>query len=249
MAQFERKEYKYYVRQGQIESLRNRFLPYMEHDSFCQQMPEKFYTVRSIYLDTLRMLFYYEKLTGLKYRKKLRIRTYNTPTENTKAFLEIKRKIDDTIYKDRAKIVLSDVPKLLKGTDIKLADENPSFKEKTALDRFTYLTRSLNLESKALVTYEREAFVGTDESDLRVTFDMNVRSFPFPSFDDIFREEDLCGFSGKYFILEVKFFGRMPTWVRNVIRDFRLHQQSISKYCNGIDAWPDFDNVREVENL
>jgi len=249
MAQFERKEYKYYVPQGQIESLRNRFLPYMEHDPFCIDMENFRYCVRSVYLDTPRLLFYYEKLTGLKYRKKLRVRTYNTPTENTKAFLEIKRKIDDTIYKDRAKIALSDAPKLLDGSNIELSDEAPSFTEKIALDRFVYLTRRLNLEPKVLVAYEREAFVGTYETDLRVTFDLNVRSFPSSNFDEIFREDDLHAFSAGYFILEVKFWGQMPIWVRNIIRDFRLHQQSISKYCNGIDAWPQFDNVQEVERL
>ena len=249
MAQFERKEYKYYVRQGQVENLRNRFLPYMEHDDFCKQMPANIYTVRSIYLDSPRLLFYYEKLTGLKYRKKLRIRAYNTPTADTRAFLEIKRKIDDTIYKDRAKIALSDVANLLNGGEIDLVDEHPVFKEKIALDRFTYLIGKLNLAPKVLITYEREALVGTYESDLRVTFDMNVRSYPHPEIEDLFREDDLLAFSGKYFILEVKFFGRMPTWVRNIIRDYKLHQQSISKYCNGIDAWPDFDNVQEDENL
>jgi hypothetical protein len=28
----------------------------------------------------------------------------------------------------------------------------------------------------------------------------------------------------------------MPVWVRNIVRDFKLHIQAISKYCNGIDA-------------
>ena len=89
MQNFKRKEYKYYAPYILLEPLRQRFLQNMTNDPFCQGEREKLYTVRSIYFDTPHLLFYYEKLDGLKIRKKLRIRTYNNYCQDSKAFIEI----------------------------------------------------------------------------------------------------------------------------------------------------------------
>ena len=237
MAKFDRKEYKYFVLFEHLEPLRDRFLQYMEHDPFCREREGKHYSVRSIYLDTDRLLFYHEKIEGLKVRKKLRVRVYNTLEPDTIAFLEIKRKIDNTVFKERVKIPLVDTVKLMNGVNLPLPAQPTSFSEAATLEKFKYLTKRLNLSPKVLVSYEREALVGIDDPALRVTFDMNVRSYPTPEIEDIFREEDLNTLVDQHFILEVKFNGRMPVWVRNIIRDFKLRIQAISKYCNGIDVW------------
>lgn len=235
MARFDRKEYKYFVRFEQLELLRERFLKYMEHDPFCKDLENKCYSVRSIYLDTPRMLFYHEKIEGIKVRKKLRVRVYNTLETDTVAFLEIKRKIDNTVFKERVKIPLGETPDLLNGVYLPTGNAPSIFTEIATLEKFKYLIRRLNLQPSVLVVYEREALVGLDDPALRVTFDMNVRSYPRPAIEDIFRDNDLNTFADQYFILEVKFNGRMPVFVRNIIRDFRLRMQAISKYCNGID--------------
>ncbi len=238
MERFERKEYKYYVPVDLLEPIRKRVMTFMEHDPFCRERPDNIYSVRSIYLDTPRLLFYYEKKDGLKVRKKLRVRTYNTnaPSNNT-AFLEIKRKIKSTVFKERARIDLADANNLLNGANLTLLDPTSRFTEKAALNKFIYLTKRLNLEPKVLITYEREAFVGMDDPGLRVTFDMNVRSYPIPDFCEIFREQDLKVIKNPYFVLEIKFYGKMPHMARRLVRDFGLRQQSISKYCSGIDIW------------
>ncbi len=234
---FNRKEYKYFVVWEMLEPLRERFMQYMEHDPFARKMERNHYSVRSIYIDTPRLLFYNEKLDGIKVRKKLRVRVYNELQADTIAFLEIKRKIEDTIYKERVKIPLNDTILLMNGADIELAPGSVSFTEMAALEKFKYLTKRLNLIPTVLITYEREALVGIDDPSLRVTFDLNVRSYRSPKFEDIFREEDLTEIASQAFILEVKFNGRMPVWIRNIIRDYKLRVQAISKYCNGIDAW------------
>ncbi len=234
---FNRKEYKYFASWELLEPLRERFLQYMGHDPFCVGREQNKYAVRSIYIDTPRLLFYNEKIDGLKIRKKLRVRVYNTLEPHAKAFLEIKRKIEDTVFKERVKMPLEETIHLMNGANIYINDGSISFTEVAALEKFKYLTKRLGLIPTVLITYEREALVGIDDPSLRVTFDLNVRSYPNPLMEDIFREEDLAEIASDYFILEVKFNGRMPVWIRNIIRDFKLRVQAISKYCNGIDTW------------
>lgn len=237
MAKFNRKEYKYFVSYELLEPLRDRFLQYMEHDDFCRDREANQYCVRSVYLDTPRLLFYHEKIEGLKVRKKLRIRVYNTLEPDTVAFLEIKRKIDNAVFKERAKIPLGESTHLLNGAYLNFPGPFSSFSEAATLEKFKYLVKRLNLEPKVLIAYEREALIGLDDPSLRVTFDMNIRSYPSTVIEDIFREDDLSTIADQHFILEVKFNGRMPVWVRNIIRDFKLRIQAISKYCHGIDVW------------
>lgn len=233
---FVRREYKYYVPFTRVSALRDRLLAHMEYDPFCEEMPEKMYTVRSIYYDTPHLLFYHEKLDGVKYRKKFRIRTYNRPTENTPAFFEIKRKVDDCIFKDRTMMPMECVDHVLETGE--MPNGNHSTKpSKTSLNKFMYLFYRYQLRPRVLVTYEREAFVGMYNPDVRVTFDMNVRGLGSPTMDEIFRESDLKTFSDPNFVLEIKFYNQMPRWARQIVHDFRLRREAVSKYCNCLEVW------------
>jgi len=248
MEQFERKEFKYFVKYEHLDELRKRFLKYMEYDPYCRDKEGSFYTVRSIYLDTRTLLFYYEKIDSVKIRKKLRIRTYNDSDEyDDTAFLEIKRKHGNRVFKERVRILLSEVPYILNGAYLKPTIEDCSRFEKTSYNRFIYLTKRLKLVPVNLVTYEREALIGLEDSKMRVTFDMNVRSYINPDPDDFFRESDLKEIKESHFVLEIKFDGNLPIWVREIIRDFNLHVQAISKYCRGLDIWQ--TNVAELESI
>jgi SPX domain protein involved in polyphosphate accumulation len=232
---FVRREYKYYVPSWQIAALRQRLLRYMDYDEFCLEMPERQYHVRSIYLDTPHYVFFDEKSAGLRNRKKLRIRSYNDRTPDSRAFLEIKRRIDDSILKERAAIPFEEAERLLEG--VPFSSNGSATTAQAALNRFVYFTHSLNLSPSVLVTYEREAFFGKDNPEVRVTFDMNVRSYPRPTLAELFREADLKTFCDPNFILEIKFYERMPYWARQVVRDFHLNRESISKYCHSLASW------------
>ena len=60
---------------------------------------------------------------------------------------------------------------------MRLSCDNPKSIDKVVLVKYIYLLKRLNLEPKALITYKREALQGLDDPRLRVTFDMNVRSY------------------------------------------------------------------------
>lgn len=232
---FVRREYKYYVPMQHIARLRKRLLIYMDHDEFCLRMPENQYLVRSIYLDTPHYAFFNEKMAGLRNRKKLRIRAYNRQTPDSRAFIEIKRRLDDSILKERASIPLAEAGQLLET--VAFTSNGAVTAAQAALNRFVFFTHHLNLSPSVLVIYEREAFFGKDNPEVRITFDMNVRSYPRPGLDDLFRDADLKTFCDPYFILEIKFYERMPYWTRQIVRDFHLLRESISKYCHGLETW------------
>lgn len=238
MDKFERQEYKYFVPVERLDQLRACFKMNMEMDPFCSRDESGFqYTVRSIYLDTIDHLFFYEKIDGVKVRKKLRIRSYGFSTDKNIAFIEIKRKFGNSIYKERIKTRLEDTPLIFNGGKPPLLPSDQSFLDRSILDKFLYLTKRLSLQPRILVTYEREALYGVDDSNLRVTLDKNVRSYLNPDLDMIYMENDLRMLDDSHFILEIKFNGRMPVWVRNTIRKFQLHVQPISKYCNNLETW------------
>lgn len=235
MSKYNRRELKYFVPIAQAEPIRHRLEKQMSLDPFCCACENGQYCVRSIYFDTSRMLFYHEKIEGLKVRKKLRVRVYNSLEPNSIAFLEIKRKIDNTVYKERARVPIGETPNLTNGAQLQLLENPANFAESTALEKFRYLTKRLNLTPKVLITYEREAYYGLDDPTLRVTLDKNMRCYPLPSLEEIYREENLQRLSDRYIILEIKFNGRMLVFLRNLVRDFHLRVQAISKYCHGID--------------
>ncbi len=236
MNRFERKEYKYRVPLKNLDQLRERISSYMELDGFCSDCNNNQYSVRSIYLDTPGNLFYFEKIDGLKVRKKLRIRAYNDIDEKDIVFLEIKRKIGDTIFKERTKVKYSDSFLLLNGARIKPVDKDDPTAQ-TTLNRFIYLTKRLKLEPNSLITYEREAYKGIGDDNLRVTLDLSIRSYPKPKLSEICMFEEMKIFADDFFIMEVKFNGKMPQWVKRAVQDFGLRLQPFSKYCNGVDAW------------
>ncbi len=234
--QFERKEFKYFVPLVRLADLRERLLAHMDYDPYCKRYEAKSYPVRSIYLDTHGLLFYYEKLESLKVRKKLRLRTYDSANSLTVAFLEIKRKIGNAVYKERAAIPYTEIVNILNGSKVTLIHPE-IFTQQTALNRFLYLVNKLNLQPIVLITYEREAFQGIDDPSLRITMDQNVRSHMTDNFDDLLSESDMRTMVDLHFVLEVKFSRQMPLWLRGIVRDFRLRLQSISKYCEGVDVW------------
>ena len=70
---------------------------------------DDYYSVNSIYLDSPNLKCFEEKLAGINERKKYRLRWYSeyTPSK-TSPFLEIKRKYESVIVKDRLPISSGD---------------------------------------------------------------------------------------------------------------------------------------------
>jgi len=233
-----RLEYKYLAHASYLDDIRKEVTVYMNHDPYAEIRPKKEYTVRSIYYDTNDLLCYEEKYEGYKIRNKYRIRVYNEPDEGSIAFLEIKRKNENFISKDRAKVFLKDLHELLKTGNAKalILQKTEQSEDLEAAEKFLYHYYSKRLIPLSLVVYEREAFMGKFGFDLRLTFDKNLRGAVYPGFEDLYSEQHLKKPFSDYFILEVKFHERFPHWIPQLINKYNLQRMSISKYTNCIDV-------------
>lgn len=232
-----RLEYKYLAPVSLLPQIRSEVLIYANYDPYADMRPNKEYTVRSIYLDTMNLRCYWEKIDGYKIRNKFRIRVYNEEKDYSLAFLEIKRKNENFISKDRAKLYLKDLLPLLqsKKADEYLLERTSGDIELEEANRFLFHYHSKQLFPANLVVYEREAFMGKFGFDLRVTFDKNLRGSIKPTFNDFYKEVDLNYPFKDFFILEIKFHQKYPFWIQQMIIKYNLQRISVSKYTNCID--------------
>ncbi len=239
-------EKKYLVPNIQLDALRERFMPFLRADIYAgiEQFGYPEYTVRSIYFDSHDKKALDEKIAGVEERKKLRIRGYNTCDNNSKVFLEIKRKIGNRIYKNRSLIPYAKTQEtLLFGPDESLMESLKLKNQQDDAMRFLYQLKKHNMSPLNLIVYEREAYHGKFNSDLRVTFDKNVRSAIYPRIDDLFDESALTYIWDNHFILEVKYFDPpMPGFIKTIIEDFKLQSQALSKFTEGYFCHQTFAN-------
>jgi len=231
-------EYKYNIPFGYLNSLRNDVLPYLIYDSFASKRPNKEYTVRSLYLDSHKLITYNEKLDGVKDRKKFRIRCYNEQNEYSKVFLEIKRKDVDHIMKDRAKVKYTSLEKFLYSGDMSLIESSgtSSSIKKDNARKFMYYFHYHILQPAVLVNYEREALECKFGSGLRVTFDKNVRAKKAVDYKNLFTDDGFKAALKDHFVLEVKFHRVLPNWMPRVLRKYNIIRESSPKYAMSVNT-------------
>lgn len=245
-----RYEYKYYVPEKKIEILRSMIEPFMQLDPFAASQPERQYTVRSIYFDTPDFECYSTKIDGLKHRNKVRLRGYNSEDPDNKVFLEIKRKYEGPIMKNRAFLKYKNVKDIFTGSspDHYIKEAKLKEDEKEDIKRFFYNLYSRKMRPVVGVIYEREPYlskVNNPLNKLRITFDKNLRGIPYPTIDNLYSEENVRYARSGYFILEVKFNSHYPSWMTPIISTLRLTKESASKYCICMDL----HNIVSKNNL
>ena len=105
------------------------------------------------------------------------------------------------------------------------------------MGKFLYNLSRLDLQPSVLVTYEREPYIGAADSSIRVTFDKDVRALTTPDLQDLFADDGFEFLTDGRCILELKFDGFMPKWMRYLVAELNIRVQSISKYCMGIEIY------------
>jgi hypothetical protein len=233
-----RLEYKYLVPNSLVDQIRSDLQPYMEVDKFAEKPEASGYTVRSVYYDTPGFHCYQEKMDGVKVRKKFRIRGYDQPQDDSIVFLEIKRKYESFISKNRAPLLHKNLDALFAAPDLDkyIISSSKSGKEKSEAQRFLYHYYRLALRPAVLVVYDREAFMGKFDQSLRLTFDKNLRGAIFPSLSMLYDEHCLKPAMPRHFIFEVKFFrGTLPEWVRSILKRYELPRMALSKFTICLD--------------
>jgi hypothetical protein len=213
---FKRYEKKYLLTNNQFKSLRERLVVCMEADSY------GLHTINNIYYDTEDYRLIRESLSKPVYKEKLRLRSYGTPTSDDKVFIEIKKKFDGVVYKRRASMNLDEAYKYI-GKKIQPSHTSQITRE------IDWFLKSYNLSPKVFIAYDRIALFGKEESDLRITFDTNIR----------WREENLDlskGSNGSLLLasgqilMEIKIPGVMPLWMIHMLDELDIRPISFSKY-------------------
>lgn len=226
-----RLEYKYIVPTDKMGKLRQLLLPFLEYDPYSNIDESGEYTVKSIYLDTKKFKDYHDKLEGIYKRKKIRIRGYNRITHDSKMFLEIKKKIGSHIYKNRSRILFSELKGFLENKNLDSIESNKNCSD---AEKFLYYYVKGSLNPITLVTYEREAFFSKFDKSLRITFDKNIRYKKADNCDVLFSEHS-DSIQSDFFVLEIKFTKGFPDWLQKILQSLNLKRGSFSKYTTSVD--------------
>lgn len=232
-----RLEYKYLLSNAQLDEFRSSLLPFVEPDEYAAKRQHNEYTVRSIYFDSMNLDDYRDKIEGIKIRKKLRVRGYNEYKHDNTIFLEVKRKFENHISKNRAPLNYSNLDELLSSSDI----DNLLIRKKGYLNseqdamKFLYHYKKKTFVPVVLVVYEREAYFSKHDLTLRITIDKNLRSLQLPGTSDLFNDNELKRAMLNKVILEIKFYNGFPQWLQKMITRFELQRRALSKYTICVD--------------
>lgn len=225
---FNRYEFKYVIAEAQAEALIRDLEPYTLPDP--HSPTERGYPVYSLYWDSPDLVFFWEKIDGQKYRRKLRFRLYEGADA---AFVEIKQRIDQTVQKRRTLLGREEVQSLFGSGAIDAAKEHAV--TDPVLQEALILCRRHLLEPKVAISYRRRAFFARFEHDLRITFDTRLQ-YDARALDIRQRFE-----TGKYLIpadravLEIKFNHTVPLWLTKLVGKHELMSRRFSKYARAAD--------------
>ena len=227
-----RYEMKYLVDEITAAGIVRYIRPFLPPDRYSKLQRGGQYPIVSLYLDSPDLQLCRESYAGEKNRFKLRIRSYTDEPEYPR-FFEIKRRINRVIMKSRSRVIDQDVPILLKGRSLPPQGYTTDIE---ALNQFQLYVAAIHAGPVILIRYMRQAFEGTSEDRVRVTFDRElcykVTDEPYVRLGGSgWQHSDLTTCST---ILEIKFTGCYPAWLTRLVQHFNLEVMAISKYGTSI---------------
>jgi hypothetical protein len=233
-AQRERREIKYLIREDEALAIRSYLSSYLDPDENAVGKPDYSYAVHTLYLDSNHLATYRAANDGDRNRFKLRIRYYDEDPLSP-VFFEIKRRINEGIVKQRARVKREAVHSLLAG-ESPMPEHLYKWSDRQWADLldFWHLVERLQAAPRAHNAYMREAYVNADAT-VRVTIDRAVRigtEFGGELGTEIIDAVEV--FAGAV-ILELKFTERMPTWLIEMVQGFELKSSGAAKYVRGVE--------------
>lgn len=217
-----RNEIKFVINKDSAEILKKKLSLLMDVDSN-SVYEDNSYLIRSLYFDNVYSDAYYEKIDGVEYRKKYRIRLYNNDTSFIR--LECKYKHENKTSKDQILIDKNICDKIINGNI-----EELDISSNNLLTKFVIDYRTRNLRPSIIVDYKRLAYT-YPVSDVRVTFDSKIRSgrYNYNLYD-----EDLGTYKvidDNEVVLEVKFNEILPEQIAIVLATVPMIRQAFSKFA------------------
>lgn len=225
-----RLEFKFPLSHAKAELIKDGLRPFMLEDPHGRGGS---YRVNSLYFDSPTWGCYWEKVFGLKDRKKVRLRYYGeTLKEDTPVFLEIKRKNDKEVSKGKAKLPYRACYGLLSGQNLGKNLTGLSEEEPHLIEEFLLMIRKNGMRPKVLVSYWRTAFSDGKKDGFRVTFDSHIMAARSRGLVPRAAPREL--FPGRQ-VMEVKFSRSVPAWFHLLAAKYGIRRGNFSKYCLGAE--------------
>ena len=215
---FKRYEIKYLLSPRQKKEFQKAMERYMVLDRYGRT------TIQNIYYDTPNWQLIRTSLEKPVYKEKLRLRSYGVAKPDGTVFIEIKKKYAGVVYKRRTSATEAEAMAYL-NNGIKIAGHEDQILRE--IDYFKNFYE--DLKPAMVISYEREAFYGKEDPNLRMTIDENI----------LWRDEDLTLRKDAYgtavlkpgeSLLEIKIVASMPLWLSYELNRLEIRQTSFSKY-------------------
>lgn len=222
---FKRYENKYQLDDTQLKHLLPILLTQMKPDDYTAKHDG--YSIFNIYFDTENYDIIRHSLSKPYYKEKLRLRSYSIPTsQDDIVFLELKKKIGGIVSKRRAALTLNEAYCFISKMEY---PEETNAINHLVLEEIEFFLMNHIVEPKTYIGYERIAYVGKNEPELRVTFDYNIKS----------RQNSLLLEKGHFgnlllpqneYLMEIKILGSIPLWLTHALSELKIYSTSFSKY-------------------
>ena len=217
----QRNELKYYINRSDYEYMKFVLQRLMQQDE--NQHDSDGYFIRSLYFDDCFDTSVEEKLAGVEFRDKYRIRIYDC--DQSWAKLERKRKNNKYVQKTSAIISREEAYRLMDGDCEFLLQKD----DKGARSLYYDFKRKY-LRPAVIVDYTRDVYK-LDYNEIRITFDKCLRNNTVDF--DLFNADLITHPLQRkdVIIMEVKFNSCLPSWFRDLLRFESATSSAISKYC------------------
>lgn len=214
---FQRLEKKYLITRQQKEQILTQAGNCLTADAFQDS------TICNIYFDTEQYSLITTSIQKPPYKEKLRLRSYGIPDEESIVYLEIKKKWKGIVNKRR-------IPMTLAEANIYIQTQTSS-KTSQIQSEIDYFMRYYQPIPKVYLAYERNAMVGVNDLDLRLTFDEHIRR-RYDHLDLAYGDQGELLLSSDQILMEIKVPGAYPLWLTHILSAMNLYPISFSKYGN-----------------
>ena len=188
------------------------------------------YRVVSLYYDSPEYDFFWAKVEGIRFRRKVRLRAYveRDPKDITECTVEIKQRVNRTLQKRRLLLPLAEAERLCAGAPV---PPHLDPLDQRVAEEVSYLVQGKHLVPSAITAYHRRAFEGLHtNAGLRVTFDTDVRGrIHALKLDENAANRHIV--PPGWAIMEVKANDAVPSWMIGLLGRHECQLQRVSKYC------------------
>lgn len=227
---FNRYELKYILTHKEYLKVAEALKGFLERDKHTGT--EEIYRIASLYYDSLDFSCYRNKIDGIWYRRKLRLRAYKD-SDMTHGFVEIKQRINRTVQKRRIVLPIDEAKALCAGEDIGI-DRMDDLDRATASE-VLFLVKALGMKPQCIISYHRRAFEGSRyDHGLRVTFDTYLK-YRVHALDLAVGAKDKFFLPPDIVVMEIKANEKVPVWLTSIIGALQCDIKRVSKYCTGIE--------------